>query len=367
MTDAAFIPGLELSEAFFLEAVKPIVHKASPGLRYSAGLIGSGSEVLGFDTAMSADHHWGPRVMLFLQTDDWHEHRDALHQRLSEQLPRRFKGYPTSFTSPDGHDKGVQLLDYSDTGAVNHRVEIITVENFFEKYLAFDIGGVPTAADWLSFPEQKLRSITAGKIFQDQTDLQSIRDRFHYYPHDVWLYLLAAGWSRIEQEEHLMGRAGSVGDELGSAVIAGRLVRDIMRLCFLMEQVYAPYPKWFGTAFKKLKSAVTLEPVLRRALVGNTWQERELELTKAYELVAKMHNALAITAPLPDKVADFHERPFLTISRGTYSAAIKAHITDPEVRKIAAKPLIGSVDQFSDSTDLLSEPDRRDILRQLYL
>ena len=47
--------------------------------------------------------------------------------------------------------------------------------------------------------------------------------KFAYYPHDVWLYLMAAGWSRIGQEERLMGRAGLVGDELRSAVIGARL------------------------------------------------------------------------------------------------------------------------------------------------
>ena len=61
-----FIPGLELAGRFYREAVRPILDDAFPGLAHAAALIGSGSEVLGFDTAMSADHHWGPRAMLFL-------------------------------------------------------------------------------------------------------------------------------------------------------------------------------------------------------------------------------------------------------------------------------------------------------------
>jgi len=36
----------------------------------AAGIIGSGSEVLGFDDEMSSDHHWGPRTMLFLSVDE---------------------------------------------------------------------------------------------------------------------------------------------------------------------------------------------------------------------------------------------------------------------------------------------------------
>ncbi len=65
-----FIPGLELCEAFYQEAVLPVLSKHFGDLSYAAALIGSGSEVLGFDTEMSSDHHWGPRLMVFLKADD---------------------------------------------------------------------------------------------------------------------------------------------------------------------------------------------------------------------------------------------------------------------------------------------------------
>lgn len=45
-----FIPGLYLSRMFYEEAVKPVLAADFGGLQYSAALIGSGSEVLGFDT-----------------------------------------------------------------------------------------------------------------------------------------------------------------------------------------------------------------------------------------------------------------------------------------------------------------------------
>ena len=54
-----FIPGLELAKLFFHEAVEPVLDSDFPALKYSAALIGPGSEVLGFDTSMSRDHHWG--------------------------------------------------------------------------------------------------------------------------------------------------------------------------------------------------------------------------------------------------------------------------------------------------------------------
>jgi hypothetical protein len=366
ISKSEFVAGLDLCEAFFREAVEPIVRQEFPDLRYAAALIGSGSEVLGYDTHMSSDHHWGPRVMLFLSEPDAAALRDAITHKLSAKLPHRFRGYPTSFSSPDLHDKGVQLLDYTNEGPVNHRVSITSIRDFIKEYLAFDINDEISSIDWLTFSDQKLLTITAGRVFHDDVGLEDARARFKYYPHDVWLYLLASQWTRIEQEEHLMGRAGFVGDEIGSAIIASRLVRDMMRLSFLMQKRYAPYPKWFGTAFHQLGAAAVLEPIFRRILAATTWNDRQAHLAHAYEHIATLHNQLAITDPLPTTAQPFHDRPFIVISMGAYSQAIAAKLTDPALVHLRTKPLIGSPDQFSDSTDLLSSPTWRPALRGLY-
>src|ERR1044072_2414794 len=295
---ANFSPGLELSRLFFFEAGRPALDADFPRLRYSAALIGTGSEVLGFDTEMSTDHHWGPRVDIFVAEGDYEVARDEVRAALRRKLPHCFRGYPTSFTEPDPKDKGVQHLLERDEGEVTHKVEVKTPRRFFLDYLAFDIGDDIEPADWLTFPEQKLRTITMGAVFQDQIGLEEIRQRFSYYPRDVWLYLLASAWARVGQDEHLLGRAGMVGDEIGSALIGARLVRDLMRLCFLVERVYAPYPKWFGTAFKHLSCAEALSPHLSAALAAREWRERERHLAAAYRLVAEMHNKLGVTEPL---------------------------------------------------------------------
>jgi hypothetical protein len=98
-----FIPGLRLCKLFYQEEVKPIVHKEFPTLRYSAALIGWGSEVLGFDTARSRDHHWGPRVLLFLSEHDCAKVRDKISLVLSNNLPFEFRGYSTNYSEPDAN------------------------------------------------------------------------------------------------------------------------------------------------------------------------------------------------------------------------------------------------------------------------
>lgn len=350
-----FVPGLRLGELFYEEVVRPALEDVFPGLTHSAALIGSGSEVLGFDTEMSTDHDWGPRVMLFLREEDAC-HGPAIRDELARRLPRRFMGYRTDFAAPE-----------SEGGPLRHQVETLTVRGYLQSYLGFDPARELEAADWLTFPEQKLRAVTGGAVYHDGVGLEAARERFAYYPRDVWLYLLAAGWTRVGQEEHLMGRAGLVGDELGSAIIGARLVRDLMRLCFLMERQYAPYPKWFGTAFGRLACGPELAPVLRRAQFAATWPERERHLCAAYEAVAAMHNALRLTDPLPAQVGPFFDRPFRVIHLGGgFAEAIRDQIQDLHVRRIADRRLIGGIDQWSDSTDLLEGTGWRPTLRRLY-
>ena len=360
------VPGLELSRLFFAEAVRPVLDDVVPGLRYAAGLLGSGSEVLGFDTEMSTDHHWGPRVDLFVEERDLDPARDAVRAALAERLPHRFRGWPTSFTDPDPADHDTRLLDPRERGPVRHRVEVYTASGFFRAYLGVDPAEPLAPADWLTLPEQKLRTIASGGVFHDAIGLGAWRERLAYYPRDVWYYLLAAGWARIGQEEHLMGRAGHAGDEIGSALIGGRLVRDVMRLSFLMERTYAPYPKWLGTAFARLRAAAELTPWLRAALAATSWRERQDALVPAYRTIATMHNALAITDALPTEPRDFFGRPFKVIALHGFADAIVARIEDPAVRRLAGRPLIGGVDQVSDSTDLLTPTRWRPALRALY-
>lgn len=109
-----FIPGLALCEQFYREAVLPILDRHFPGLSYAAALVGSGSEILGYDTPMSTDHHWGPRLLLFLgQDEDDHLH-DNIRDVMSWQLPYTFHGYSTHFTPPNPDDRNTQLTEHVD-------------------------------------------------------------------------------------------------------------------------------------------------------------------------------------------------------------------------------------------------------------
>ncbi|MFX0107228.1 MAG: DUF4037 domain-containing protein [Candidatus Hodarchaeota archaeon] len=357
-----FMKGLDLSQVFYEEAVKPLLKSEFPNLVYSAGHLGWGSDVLGFDTDQSMDHGWGPRMFIFLGEKDYEKYNESLDTFLGHNLPTEIRGFPVNF---DYHDDGTAVMQLSDKKPLNHGVKIYTIRDYFEEYLTVNPLGRMNPIDWVVLPEQRLRSITKGRIFHDGLEqLQSILEKLSYYPNDVWLYLLSTQWRRIAQEEPFMGRCGQVGDELGSRVVGSRLVYDIMKLCFLMEKQYAPYIKWFGTAFSQLKNASTLTPILENVFESVSWKERQDCLAKAYEIVAKMHNDLAITKPMKTEVSNFHNRPFLIIQADDFADTIYETIQDEEV--LSLPKYLGAIDQFVDSTDVLSKPRRYPKLRHMF-
>lgn len=343
-----FLSGQTLSQTFYTQTVHPLLDQHFPDLPHAAAHLGSGSDVLGFDDPTSRDHDWGPSVYLLLPAQHM-MHAETVRETIIEHLPRTVCGHPTRIQG-------------------RYRLYVTTVEAYLWRLLQWNVETALKPADWLSFPSQLLRVIQAGAVHHDGAGKWTkVRERLRWYPHDVWLYLMAASWQRIGQEDHLHGRAGQVGDELGSALIASRLMRDIMQLCFLQERVYAPYPKWFGTGFQKLQSAEMLQPILKDAQMAATWQARETALVAGFEFVARQHNALNVTGPIDSEAKMFHERPFRVMSNNGIVEVLLDAIEDPAVKRLKDLPgLIGGIDHFSDSTDLRSQIGWRERVRALY-
>ncbi len=324
--------------------------------------MGWGSEVLGFDDDQSTDHNWGLRFQLFLSEQDDERYRKHINTILDEQLPPGFRGYPTSFNILVNEDQRA----VSQTKAT-HNIDIETIKGLFGRYLGCgDPYGEIRTADWLTFSEHKLLAVTSGKVFYDGLgELEPIRQKFNYYPKDVWLYMLAAQWIKIFEEQAFVGRCGYVGDELGSMVIAARQIKNLMRLCFLIERKYAPYSKWFGTAFSRLDRAPELDPIFKEVLQARGWKERQESLARGYEVVAGMHNALKVTAPLEEKTVQYGGRPFLVVGDERYAEELRKAITSEEVRNI--RHGLGSVNQLIDSNSQLDNLFLCRKLKELYV
>lgn len=345
-------PGIGLSKRFFEAHVAPVLATHFPALHYAAARIGLGSEVLGYDTPMSADHDYGPCVQIFLPTTAFPHTANAIMQALNRTLPGTIEGwnvrYPTVMRP--SKDKADEAMLGSD-----HGVEFYTLEAWCDRFFGRQFASELTPAEWLSYPEQLFLSITAGAVFRDDMgDLTALRNRLAYFPQDVWLYKLAVQWYRIAEERAYVGRAGDVGDELGSRVIASRIVGNIMRLAMLVEGRYAPYPKWFGTAFSRVDCAGVLTPMLEQVLAAADWQSREQWLIDACTFVAELQVRNAVPGAIMPTLASLHSRPFRFVDSLKIGNALRDAIADENIRKL---PEFGAVDQFISSGFILAVPD----------
>ena len=324
--------GLRLSEEFYRACVAPAIAAEFPRLPHAAGLMGRGSEVLGYDDSMSTDHTWFARVTVFVAGEVLVEQGESVQAQLTARIPDLFEGVPTEVT-------------------------VTTVQQYFLDQLDLDVSVDWDAYDWLSLPEQRLCAMTAGAVFHDDLDLEQVRQRLAYYPRDVWLYLMLAGWWRVHPEMNLVGRAGYAGDELGSALIASEMVSGLMHLSFLIERRYAPYAKWFGTAFSELQIADRLSAPLDSALHARTWRQREEALGSGYEIVAGAFNDLEITPRLTLEPVRMWERPF-TVMWADFPGALSASISDPQVRDLVERWPTGGIDQVRDILWAPQVPDQ---------
>lgn len=340
--------GLELSRRFYGEVVRPWLQQVAPDLKHAAALIGYGSELLGFDDEMSRDHNWGPRVHIYVSRSEFDDRAKALVAAFSKVAPEHFCGEPIGWRSrphppADGPDA---------VGAQEHGLEFHTIEGRLEAGLGIrSLDGVDNL-NWLGFTQQGLLSLTAGAVFHDDVgELTALRARLAYFPDDVWLYRIACQWRRIAEEQAFVGRAGMAGDDLGSRVVAGRLVRDVMGMAFLLERRYAPYAKWFGSGFAQLPMAAALTPHLAAALGAEHWQPRGEALAEAYLVLAQTQRARDI-ASFEARLGPYFDRPFRTINADDGVAAAMEGIVDPVLK---ALPVIGAIDQISDLTPVLMD------------
>lgn len=348
MNDGA-LPGGELARQFHADVVEPLLTRAMPRLRYAAGRLGSGSDVLGLDDEMSRDHDWGCRLTLLVDEAD----RDAVPQisaLLEQELPDAYQGFPVRFP-----------LTWDPSPS--HKIEVATVAGFAAGRLGVDPAAGLLVLDWLTLTGQSVLEVTAGPVFADRTaGLAQVHALLRWYPPDIERYVLSAGWQRLSQEMPMVGRTAGRGDELGSRLLSARLAGDLMWLAFALSRQWPPYAKWRGTAFQALPIAAELAGPLTAAATAPRWRDREDGLAGACEVLLDVQRARGLPAPA-SAVISFWDRPYRTVDQAV-AEALLADITDPAVTSLPA--WAGSIEQWASSQDLLSSPARRSALQAAY-
>lgn len=340
--DQAGPSGAEVSRRFHAEVVGPLIEREFPGLAYAAGRLGSGSDVLGHDDAMSRDHDWGCRLTVLVDDID----RAAigqLNELLEYELPERFRGLPVRFPT-------------TWSPAESHNVEVATATEFAASRLGIAAPTEPTVVDWLTLTGQSVLEVTAGPIFTDTTsELSAIRHSLTWYPPDIELYVLAAAWQRVIQQLPQIGRTAHRDQPLQSRLLSARVVEDLMRLGFLLHRQWAPYSKWRETAFRALPEADRLLPQLIDGANAADWEEREHAIVAGARILLQLQRERGLPTP-EEGITPFWNRPYATVDATAPKLLLDA-VADPAVGRLPAG--VGSIEQWVDNVDILAHSARR--------
>lgn len=285
--------GLELAEKFYLEYGEKIIEDLRDFV--AVGLIGSGSECLGYDDEISTDHDFEAGFCIFLPSEDIIDRKRAFAlERAYSKLPKEFSGFKRCPLSPVG----------------GNRHGIIRTADFFREKVGYADGKLDLE-DWFSLPEYSLLEATNGKIFFDGFgEVSSIRQKLSYLPEDVRLKKLAG-------ELLLMGQSGQYNyprlmkrDDRGAMALASHeFVKSALHAIFLINKAYLPYYKWQFRALRGLQRLQNLAPLLERILSSNEdktllIEEVTLEIIKEVQIGCSGNNAEEHAYSVNEKIKD---------------------------------------------------------------
>ncbi len=226
------ITGLELSRRYWQNCGLPRLKEAFPQLLpyIAAGLMGEGSECLGYDDLLSRDHDWGPGFCVWVPADLYEEYGPLLASWY-ETLPREWEGWPVK--------------------SVPDRVGVFESTAFFARFL----GRMPeTPLDWLCLPEHYLAVATAGEIFYDPSgQFTVLRDTLLACPEQVRRKRLAARCVTMMQAgQYNFPRCLSRGDRFAAALALREFVLAASSAVFLLNSQWMPFYKWMPRAMAQL-------------------------------------------------------------------------------------------------------------------
>ncbi|MDE5938569.1 MAG: DUF4037 domain-containing protein [Lachnospiraceae bacterium] len=231
--------GLELSQKYYEAYGRQMIRTQFPEIADQAavGLVGFGSECLGFDDEISSDHDYGPSFCIWLPRGTYLQCGNRM-QAAYDALPKEFMGCAARVEEEQG--KG--------------RVGALCLEDFYLEILGRD--GVPkTDAEWFAVSETALATATNGAVFEDPCGkFTGIREGLlAYYPKEVWLKKLAESLAKAAQAgQYNYARAMKRGERIAAEIALTEFVKEAMQIVYLLNKKYAPFYKWMHRGMQEL-------------------------------------------------------------------------------------------------------------------
>ena len=305
--------GIELSkeyfEAFGKEVLETEFSAALPLL--AVGLVGGGSECLGFDDEVSTDHDFEPGFCIFLPDEETVDRRTAfLLERAYAKLPKEFMGFKRSPLNPVG----------------GNRHGVIRMEDFFlEKVGSRD--GRLSLGQWFSVPEQGLLEATSGAVFFDNLGkFSEIRKRLGYFPEDIRLKKLSGHLLLMAQSgQYNYNRCILRGNTAAAQMAVFEFTKSALHTIYLLNRTYMPYYKWSFRGLEGLPILGDLTGDLEYLISsGNSTDEAEKKTAIIEDVCVKIADVL--------KTQGLTEKDGAEMEQQAY--AVNEKITDHSIRTL---------------------------------
>ena len=251
------ISGLGLSKCYYETYGKAMLKEQFPEYadRVAAGLVGHGSECLGFDDMWSKDHDFGPGFCLWLTEEDYEKVGQKM-QEAYEALPKAFMGYPARNTSKRG----------------GGRVGVLSIPEFYEEFTG--------NGAWSEMEDEKLAMAVNGEVFDDPLgEFSAIREQLQNgMPFAVWKRRLANAVALTAQAgQYNYGRCKKRNDIVAANLALDEFVREGMRTAYLLNRRYMPYYKWAWRGLENLERLSELKPLFEQVLSSEGERESVVE------------------------------------------------------------------------------------------
>lgn len=305
--------GLELSREYFETYGRKMLEEEFPEtLPYLAvGLVGSGSEALGFDDEMSQDHDFEPGFCIFLPDETIVDRKEAFRlERAYAKLPKEFMGFKRNLVNP--------------VGGARHGV-FRTAEFYTDK--AGTDGSDLTIEDWFRLPSYALREATDGEVFIDNYgEFTSIREMLLAMPEDVRLKKLAGHLLLMAQAgQYNYPRIAKRGEKGAAQLAIFEFVKSTLEAVFLLNHEYMPFYKWSFRAMRDLLFLSELEePLCSLMTNGNEPENIKKKLVQIERICASIIGEL--------QRQDITNAVCSEMEKHAYS--VNDHISDSEIRNL---------------------------------
>ncbi len=267
--------GLDISREFYLQHGVPMLEELFGDVidRIAIGVVGEGSECLGFDDEISRDHDFDAGFCLWITSEDERKFGFKL-ERAYSKLPKEFMGLRKSAVTPVG----------------GSRRGVMTIDNFYARHL-----GAPkppsSAREWLYTPSSSLLAASNGEVFTDKLgEFSKIRNELLCgYPEDIRRKKLASHIVFMAQAgQYNYARCISRGETGAAQLAIFEFVKHTISAIYLLNNKYEPFYKWAYRGLTMLDTMGNMGDILQTLTEIDSIGENAVIKQEAIEDIAVM-------------------------------------------------------------------------------